>query len=1012
MRKFYEIRNLLFLGVFMLCGSMYAQSVSGTITDANGPLPGANVIVKGTTNGVTTDFDGNYTINDVEADAVLSFSFVGYVSQEVSVGGQSIINVTLAEEANQLDEVVVVGYTSQTRGDITGSVASVDMEEAMKVPVANAAEALQGRVSGVNVVSSGAPGAAPKITIRGFGTTNNTDPLYIIDGVQTTDANILNSIDPSDISQMNVLKDGAAAIYGSRASNGVIIVTTKSGGYNQQKATLAVDMYTGFSQAKNLPDLLNNEEHMNMIRQSLVNDGAALTHPQYDPNGTGTFTIPSKLLGVREDATVPNGGNYWPDELTQTAPTTNVSMSLSNGTDSGKYFMSVGYLNRDGILIHTGFERYTTRLNSEFKILDKLVVGEHLNVSWSDGNAGNSESFQNTLRSSPLIPVYDDNGEFAGTYSNSAGLGNARNPVAQLYRGRNDYNKSMRVFGDIYAELEIIDGLKAKTSFGVSTNHFDRRVFTSLDPEHSEPLGTNTLVVQDQRSFDWTWTNTVTYNKNFGEHSLNALLGVESVKSTGVGKEVQASGYLFETPDFYTLQNGGPSNVNYAYEYESTLFSVFGSVNYNYADKYFVTATLRNDTSSRFLGDNKSGLFPSFSLGWLTSREDFWPTDFAISRLKVKASYGELGNQEVPNPTVNLSALDKEYSFYGINGSAIATGAKVSNIGNPNLKWETSVSTNFGIELGFLQDKLYLSAEFYKIITDGLINQDNTIIPTTGPDAAAPFVNLGEVENTGFDLSTGYSNDTDSGWSYGIDLTLSAYKNEVTSLETGTKIGNTGYRGGAITRTEVGHSVSEFYGRVVEGLDDNGRFVYKEIDGVAGINDSDREYIGSPHPDFVYGINARVAYKGFDMSAFFTGSQGNEIYNYNKIYTDFPSFFDGNRSTRVNNSWTPTNTNTSVPALSQSITNAETNPNSYFIEDGSYFRLKNIQLGYSLPESIVQKMYMSSFRVYVQATNLFTITGYDGIDPEVNSGDNLTLGVDDQQYPFSQIYTFGVNLKF
>jgi TonB-linked SusC/RagA family outer membrane protein len=1005
------LKKLIFPMLLLVGNIIYGQTVTGVVSDADGVLPGVSVNVKDTSTGVETDFDGKYTIKAKEGD-ILIFSYLGFKTEEKTVGASNVINVILEEDATALNEVVVVGYISQTRGDISGSVASVDISEAIKTPVANAADVLQGRVSGVNVVSSNAPGAAPKINIRGFGTTNNTDPLYIIDGVQTTDGNILNSIDPSNIAQMNVLKDGAAAIYGSRASNGVVIITTKSGGYNQQKATLSLDMYTGVSQASNLPSLLNAEQHMNMIRQSLVNDGAALTHPQYDPNGTGTFTVPSQLLGVSQPVTVPGAGNNWPEAVTQIAPTSNVSMSLSNGTESGKYFMSLGRFTRDGILLNTGFERYTSRLNSEFKILDKLKVGQHLNVAWSDGNSGNSESFQNALRSSPLIPVYDDNGGFGGTYSNSAGLGNARNPVAQLYRGKNDFNKSMRLFGDIYAELELMDGLKVKTSYGISTNNFDRRTFASLDPEHSEPLGTNTLIVQDQYSFDWTWTNTLNYNTSIGDHNINALLGIEAVKSTGVGKEVQASGYLFETPDFYTLENGGPSNVNYAYQFESSLFSIFGSVNYNFASKYFLTATLRKDTSSKFLGDNKSGIFPSASIGWLASKEDFWPTDFAISRLKLKASYGELGNQDVPgNPTINQSGLSKEFSFYGINGSAISTGAKISDVGNPNLQWETSISTNLGVELGFLQDKLYVSAEVYKITTDGLINRDITVIPTTGPDANAPFVNLGEIKNTGFDLGLGFSDNTDSGWSYGIDMTLSAYKNEVTSLETGTQVGNT-YRGGAITRTEVGRSISEFYGRVVEGLDENGRFMYKEIDGVPGINDEDREYIGSPHADFTYGINTKVAYKNFDMSAFFTGSQGNDIYNYNKIFTDFPTFFNGNRSTRVINSWTPTNTNTTVPALSQSISNSETSPNSYFVEDGSYFRLKNIQIGYTLPKTTLDNLSISSLRLYLQATNLFTITGYDGIDPEVIQGGNLTLGVDDQTYPFSQLFTFGVNLKF
>jgi len=433
------LKKLLLSFIFLLGSAVYAQEVTGTVSEGSESLPGVSIQVKGSTIGTETDFDGKYSIM-ANAGDVLIFNYLGYKQEERTVGSEAVINVTLSQDTTSLSEIVVVGYTTQTRGDISGSVASVDIAEAMKVPVVNAADVLQGRVSGVNVVSSNSPGGAPKITIRGFGTTNNTDPLYIIDGVQTTDGNILNSIDPSNIAQMNVLKDGAAAIYGSRASNGVIIVTTKSGGYNQQKATFSLDVYSGTSQASNLPSLLNANQHMNMIRQSLVNDGAALTHPQYDPNGTGTFTVPSQLLGVSQPVTVPGAGNNWPAAVTQIAPTSNVSMSLSNGSESGKYFMSLGYLNRDGILLNTGFKRYTSRLNSEFKILDKFTVGQHMNVAWSDGNSGNSESFQNALRSSPLIPVYDDNGGYGGTYSNSAGLGNARNPVAQLARGKNDFN--------------------------------------------------------------------------------------------------------------------------------------------------------------------------------------------------------------------------------------------------------------------------------------------------------------------------------------------------------------------------------------------------------------------------------------------------------------------------------------------------------------------------------------------------------------------------------------------
>ena len=997
----------------MLYGFTQAQSVSGTVSDANGPLPGANVIVKGTSNGVTTDFDGNYTIDDVASDAILTISYVGYITQEIIVDGQSTINVTLKEDANQLDEVVVVGYTSQTRGDITGAVASVDMDEAMKAPVVNAAEALQGRVTGVTVVNSGSPGAAPKITIRGFGTSNNTNPLYIIDGVQTLDANILNSINPSDIEQMNVLKDAAAAIYGARASNGVIIITTKGGGYNMDKATVSFDFYTGISKATNLPDLLNAQQHGDMVFESLRNDGAVVTHPQY---GSGVDpVVPSQLIGVREPATVLPNGTYWPDAITQNAPTNNISLSLQNGTETGKYYMSVSYLSRDGILNYTGFKRGNTMLNSEFKVKDRIRIGEHLNVSFSDTKAGNGESFQNSIRSSPLIPVYDDNGLFAGTYSNSAGLGNARNPAAQLYRSKDNFNKSLRVFGDVYLEADIIDGLTFKTTMGGSMQSFNSRSFNPLDPEHGEPIATSTLTETDQLTYEWTWTNTLNYNKNFGDHSINAVLGVEANEGSGRGKGISRTGYLFETPDFYLLNNGsGTPNVDYAFQYTNSLWSIFGTANYNYQGKYFATATLRRDESSRFAGDNKSDIFPSFSAGWLLSKEDFYPQDALVNRIKLKASYGQLGNQTLPadNPTINISGLSETLANYSFNGTSITTGAQLSQVGNADLKWETSISTNFGVDLGLFNDKLFLGLEYYIITTEDLISRDNSLISTTAIDASAPLVNLGSVENKGIDFSVGYHDVTDSGWSYGIDFNLSHYKNEVTELISDFAVGYTGFRGGAVTRTEVGQPISSFYGRVVEGFDDTGRFLYKDVNEDGIINDDDRTYIGSPHPDFTYGINLSTAYKGFDASLFFTGSQGNDIYNYEKIYTDFPTFFNGNRSTRVLDSWTPSNTNATLPALSQTINNNETSPNSYFVEDGSYFRLKNIQVGYTFADDLSNKIGMDSFRIYLQGTNLFTMTDYNGIDPEVISNDNLTLGVENQIYPLSQIFTIGINIKF
>lgn len=994
--------------------------VTGNVTDQNGsPLPGASVVEKGTTNGTQTDFDGNFSL-EVDAEAVLVFSYIGFKNQEISVNGQSSIVTSMEEDAAALDEVVVTGYQLTTRGELTGSVASVDVSEATKTPIVNAAEALQGRVSGVNVVSNGDPGSRPKITIRGFGSSNNTDPLYIIDGVQSENGFLLNSINPNDIDQINVLKDGAAAIYGARASNGVIIITTKGGSYNMDKAIISIDAYSGFTNAINVPKVLNAQQHGDMLFQSFANDGVTFNNTQY---GSGTSAVvPNTIVDytrvvsynpiVRGErtATVDPNGTDWLDAILRTGTTQSASFSIQNGSETGKYYFSASYLNRDGIQKYTGFKQGINRLNSEFKISDKVTVGEHLSITFSNGNGGNQRN--GALRMNPLIPVYDDLGDFAGSLTTNQ-TSNVRNPLAQLTRGKDNYSKTFRVIGDVYVSAKLADGLTAKSTISGTFDVFNQRTFQALDPEHGEPLATNTLTELDQETYGWTWTNTLGYNKSYGKHTISALAGIEAVKNGGKGKELAINGYLFETPDFYLPSNGsGTPNVNFAFDSANSLYSIFGTATYSYNSRYFVTGTLRNDKSSRFKGDNQSQTFPSVSGGWIVSNENFFPKEGAISRLKFKGSYGEMGNQTLPadNPTINISVLSESQSNYAINGSSISTGAILQDVGNPNLKWETSLASNAGVELGLFNNSLNIDFEYFNIETRDLVNRDNSLISTTAIDASAPLVNLGTVVNNGFDFSLSYDNETGSGFSYGISANVSKYKNEVKELISEFQLGDS-YIGGNITRTEVGRPISSFYGRVVTGIDDNGRFTYQDISGDGIINDDDRTYIGSPHPDFTYGINLTAGYKGFDISAFFQGSQGNDIYNQEKIFTDFPSFTQGNRSIRVLDSWTPTNTDAKLPALSTTIQNSEINPNTFFVEDGSFLRLKNLQIGYTLPSNVLDNIGVSSLRLYVQGSNLITWTKYDGWDPEIISFNNLNLGIDSGVTPQNRILTLGLNIK-
>ena len=1014
---------LLSLTLFMatlFVGSVYAQTVNGTVSSEDGPLPGATVLVKGSTTGVSTDFDGNFSI-EAGPDDVLVVSFIGFASQDVAVGDQDQIMVML-ESDNELDEVIVTSYGTQTRGSVTGSVAVVNMDDAVKTPVVNAAETLQGRVTGVQVVTSGNPGQAPKINIRGFGTSNNTNPLYIIDGVQTDDPLVLNNINPTDIEQMNVLKDGAAAIYGARASNGVVIITTKGGGYNMDKAKVSFDFYTGTSQIANSPDMLNAEQHAQMIWDSYNNDGVTPSHPQY---GSGASpVVPSSIIGYRRvvaynpitygsdgmSAPVTPGGTDWVDAVTQDAPVTNASFSIANGNETSRYYLGLGYLDRQGVMNYTGFKRGNLKFNSEAKIKDKLRVGQHINISYSNTKPGIDESIEGALRITPLLPVTDSNGDYTGVAG--PGLSNTRNPAAQLYRTRNDYFKRFNLIGDVYMSYDIMDGLTAKTTLAGGFNTFDSRQFTSLDPEHGEPISTQTLNEQNQTAYNWNWTSTLNYNGEFGAHSINALVGVEAVKNSDKGNGVTRQGYLFEEPTFYLLNNGsGAPNVSYAYDGYSTLFSIFGTANYSYNDKYFLTVTVRNDESSRF-ADNKSDIFPSFSAGWDISKEDFFPSDGIINYMKIKGSWGQLGNQTLPadNPTINISSLSESIANYSFNDGSISQGAYLNQVGNPGLKWETSETTNFGIDLGLLDSKLSVSAEYFVIETKDLITRDFSLISSTAIDAGAPLVNLGDIKNTGIDFSLGYSDATASGLTYDLSFNLSHYKNEVVSLIGDAPVfGSTGIRNGEVNRTKVGGELAEFYGREVTGLDANGRMTF------AGDTDGDgdvRNVIGSPHPDFTYGINLNLGYQGFDVAAFFNGSQGNDIYNYNKVFTEFGLFFLGNRSANVLNAWTPSNTNTDVPALSASYPLEETAPNSYLLEDGSFFRLKNLQIGYTLPDSAIGSIGADSIRIFLQGTNLFTITDYSGYDPEIIQNNNLNLGVDRRVYPFAKTFTIGTNIKF
>ena len=1025
-----------FLVVLMLSSSLiFAQNnISGNVSDQSGnPIPGATIVVEGSNVGVVTDFDGNYQINVSTSDQ-LTFSSLGFSSQTITVGNQNTINIVLVSSVDILDEVVVSGYQTLQRRSVTGAIGTVDTDEAFKTPASNPLESLQGRVAGLTVISNGAAGAAPVVRIRGYSSTNGNDPLYVIDGVQTTDANVLRDINPNDIENISVLKDGAAAIYGARASNGVIIVTTKTGEYNTDN-TLEVNALMTISEIMPYPKNMNLQQHADMIWQSRLNDGQTPNHPQY---GSGTTPIIPDLLNIpypaefgEGGARVTPGGTNWMDEITQVSTSYQASLAASGGGEQGRYRMSLNYRDLEGVLNYTGFEGLSARLNTEFKLGKNLTIGQKINASYDKEQYGVGDAVEYASQASPLVPVYDTNGNFAGTYSNSTGLSNDQNPVADLYRARNNYNKNLRVIADFYANLNITKNLSYKFSAGIQMRDFNQRNFVSTTPERGDgKIVDNYLQEQTFRQDEWNVFNTLNYKNTFGDHTLDVLIGTEAVKRNFKGHQIQVGDMLFEDPSYYLLSVGaGAPVVNYASDNSSSIFSLLATANWSYGGKYFATATVRQDDTSRFAQAQADAIFPSASLGWLVSSED-WFESSVFDILKVRVSYGEMGREDIggSNLDVNISTISEGVASYAFNGSGTTTfGAFVQSKGNPGLTWETTISSNFALDMSFLDNKLQATIDVFKNETVDLVAQDTNKISSTAIDAGAPYVNLGSMETTGFDLSLSYDDVTDGGLTYSISAEIGKYKTEMVELIGEFYSGATD-RGINFTRTSPGEPISYFYGRKVLGIFQNdaevaahasqegaapGRFKYADINGDGIINDSDRTKLGDPHPDFTFGLNFSFAYKNWDLTGYLTGQLGNELLDFTKIYSMSPLFFDGNRRAELVDSWSPSNPDAEFPALSSTIQNNEFSVNnSFFIEDGSFIRMRTLQLGYNLSDKIASKIGASSARIFYSGKNLFTITDYSGIDPEIPTYGALDIGVYRTQYPTASSNAIGINLKF
>lgn len=1041
-------------------------TITGKVTDAvNGqPLPGVSVMVKGTNRGTVTNADGQYRLQAPDGNAVLLFQYIGFESKELVATDAATAHVTLSSSTSSLTEVVVTGYTTQQKKDITGSVAVVKTKDLLSVPAGNFGQQLQGRAPGVTATSNGAPGAGVTIRIRGIGTINDNGPLYVIDGVSTRSQS-LNSLNPNDIESIQVLKDAAAAsIYGAQASNGVVIITTKRGKAGVSK--ISYDAYYGRQYPGKGPEMLNTREWADLIWTSLKNAGQVgangnPTHPQFGngpqavvpyyilPSGKQQGQVDENLydLSTNQIVRANQEGTDWYRQIFAPAAIQNHQLTGSGGTEKGNYAFGLNYFNQEGILKYTYFKRYSARINTELLVKKNIRFGENLQVAFTESSGGDYASGEGNaivqaMRVPPIIPVYDIAGNFAGT--RGAGLGNSSNPYALLYRGKDNKTKGFRAFGNAYAEITLMKGLQFRSSFGIDYTNWNGYSFSYLNPEHSEPAANNGFSENSNYNLRWVFTNTINYKRSFGLHSVNLLLGTEAISEKGRNLSGGRVNYFSTSELIWNLNNGDPSTqTNASSQTETALASLFGRVDYSYRDKYLFTGILRRDGVSRFAPAERYGIFPAASVGWRLSEEPFLKSVSWLDELKLRAGIGATGNQEIPrayNYAYEYSTNPRN-SNYDLGGTSNTTviGYYLANLGNPATVWESTVMTNIGLDIAMLKGKLEVNAEVYDRRTNDMLTQPQ--LTALAGRATAPFVNIGDMRNTGIDLGISYRDKIAGELQYDIGVTFSHYKNEVLRLgETGTEqIFSGGTRYGTITLTEKGQPVSMFYGYQIEGIFQNadevkahalqtgmdknnpakfvGKYKLRDINGDGTVTLADRTIIGNPHPDFTYGLNISLGWRNFDFNMYLYGSQGNDIYNITKYYTDFQTFA-GNRSKRMlYDSWRPDNPDASLPILDANDNISNGISHSYYIENGSYLRAKNIQLGYSLPATLLKRVNIDQLRFYVQATNLFTITSYSGLEPDImnagfgGSGD-LNKGVDYGFYPNAKQVLVGLSLTF
>ena len=1019
-----------------VCTMVSAQqvNVSGVIKDATGEtVIGASVMVKGTKTGTVTDFDGRFHVECMPG-ATLVISYIGYQTQEVKAADG--MNVVLQEAANDLNEVVVTGYTTQRKADLTGAISVVSVDDIAKQNENNPIKALQGRVPGMNISADGSPSGTATVRIRGIGTLNNNDPLYIVDGIPTKAG--MHELNGNDIESIQVLKDAASAsIYGSRAANGVIIITTKKG--KEGKIKVDFDGSIAVSTYAHKMKVLNAKEYGQVMWQAYVNDGMdpntnGLGYRYdwgYNAQGTPVLNGISMKKYLDDAGTTPAADTDWFDETTRTGVIQQYNVSVSNGSDKGSSFFSLGYYKNLGIIKTSDFNRFSARMNTEYKLLKNkmLTVGEHFTLNRTSEVQAPGGFLQNVLQFNPSLPIYTEDGNYAGPVG---GYPDRYNPVAVLERNKDNRYTYWRMFGDAYLNLNPFKDFNIRTTFGLDYSQKQQRFFTYPVTEGNVANNKNGVEAKQEHWTKWMWNAVATYNMELGKNRIDLMAGMELNRQDDIYFSGYKEGFSILNPDYMWPDAGTTNPQAYGGGSGYSLVSFFGKANYNYADKYMASFTIRRDGSSRFGKNNRYATFPSVSAGWRINQESFLKKASWIDDLKIRASWGQTGNQEIDN----LARYTLYVSNYGVNenggqsygtsydiagtngGSTLPSGFKRNQIGNDNIKWETTTQTDLGFDFAFFRNTLYGNFDWYfKKTKDILVNMPGIAVMGEG---SSQWINAGEMENRGFEFNIGYRNQTHFGLKYDVTANISSYRNKITALPT--TVAANGTFGGNGVKSVIGHPMGAQVGYVADGIFksqeeiDNhatqegaglGRIRWKDLTGDGKITEADQTWIYNPVPDFTYGFNIYLEYKNFDFTAFFQGVQGVDIISDLKKETDIWAGLNVgflNKGKRLLDAWSATNPDSNVPALSLSDNNNEKRVSSYWVENGSYLKLRTIQFGYNFPQTIASKLAMQRLRMYVSAQNLFTIksSSFTGVDPE-----NPNYG-----YPIPLNITFGLNVTF